>query len=84
MLYYLQKLILKFIIQEEDHKDYTLLDGHFHSPFAMHLPGIVPKESEAAHFQVMIPKKWTWEQNLKPMVVQYGWTGDHVKIFTNY
>ena len=61
-----------------------MLDGHFHSPFAMHLPGIVPKESEAAHFQVMIPKKWTWEQNLKPMVVQYGGTGDHVKIFTNY
>ena len=68
------------IEQEEDHKHYTLLDGYFQSPFAMHLPGVVPKESEAAHFQIMLPKKWTWKHNLKPVVVQYAGTGDHVMI----
>jgi len=46
----------------------------------MHLPGVVPKESEAAHFQIMLPKKWTWKHNLKPVVVQYAGTGDHVMI----
>jgi hypothetical protein len=38
----------------------------------------VPEESEIAHFQMLLPKKWNWSNGLKPMVVQLAGTGDHV------
>jgi hypothetical protein len=38
----------------------------------------VPEESETAHFQMLLPKKWNWSNGLKPMVVQLAGTGDHV------
>ncbi|XP_046453039.1 protein ABHD18-like [Daphnia pulex] len=63
--------------KEEDHKHYKILNGHFQSPFAHHLPGLVPEESETAHFQMLLPKKWNWSNGLKPMVVQLAGTGDH-------
>nr|CAG4643302.1 EOG090X08BF [Ilyocryptus agilis] len=65
------------IVREENHKHYTVLDGFFHSPFAMHQPGLVPEESEAAHFQILLPKAWKWQNGLKPMVLQLAGTGDH-------
>lgn len=65
------------IVKEENHKSYTLLQGYFTSPLAIHLPGLVPKQSEKAHFEVLLPKQWKWPNNLKPMVVQYAGTGDH-------
>nr|CAG4651089.1 EOG090X08BF [Simocephalus serrulatus] len=65
------------IVKEEDHKHYKILNGHFQSPFAQHLPGLVPEESETAHFQVLLPKQWKWNSGLKPMVVQLAGTGDH-------
>lgn len=66
-----------FIDKEEDHKHYKILNGHFQSPFAYHLPGLVPVESETAYFQVLLPKQWNWGNGLKPMVVQLAGTGDH-------
>lgn len=66
------------ISQEEDHKHYKVLDGYFESPFSMHLPGLVPEESEKAHFQMLLPKQWTWSNGHKPMVIQLAGTGDHV------
>ena len=68
-----------FPFQEEDCKTYTLLQGYFKSPLAIHLPGLVPKVSENAHFEILLPKQWKWANNLKPMVVQYAGTGDHVR-----
>nr|CAG4637122.1 EOG090X08BF [Ceriodaphnia reticulata] len=65
------------IVKEEDHKHYTILNGHFQSPFAYHLPGLVPEESETAHFQILLPKQWKWSNGHKPMVVQLAGTGDH-------
>jgi len=65
------------IVKEEDCKTYTLLQGYFKSPLAIHLPGLVPKVSENAHFEILLPKQWKWANNLKPMVVQYAGTGDH-------
>nr|CAG4649445.1 EOG090X08BF [Scapholeberis mucronata] len=65
------------IVKEEEHRHYTVLDGHFQSPFAQHLPGLVPKESETAHFQILLPKQWKWSNGHKPMVIQLAGTGDH-------
>ena len=70
--------------QEEDHKHYKLVRGHFSSPFAAHLPGLVPKESETAHFEMLIPKQWKWTNGEKPMVVHLAGTGDHVIIFFSF
>nr|CAG4641803.1 EOG090X08BF [Eurycercus lamellatus] len=65
------------ITREEDHENYKVYDGYFQSPFAIHQPGLVPEESEKAHFQMLLPKKWKWSNDLKPMVVQLAGTGDH-------
>ena len=72
------KLFFISFFKEEDHKTYTLLRGHFLSPLAIHLPGVVPKSSEQAHFEVLLPKQWKWANNMKPMVIQFAGTGDHV------
>lgn len=41
------------------------------------LPGVVPKESLKAHFQLVLPLKWK-DENYKPICVHFGGTGDHV------
>ena len=33
--------------------------GYFRSPMADYLPELLPKESEKAHFQIVLPLKWT-------------------------
>lgn len=63
------------IVKEEVTSDYRLLEGHFLSPFVTHLPGLLPKEAELAHFQVVLPK--TWQSKHKPMCIHMAGTGDH-------
>ncbi|XP_060568024.1 protein ABHD18-like isoform X1 [Ruditapes philippinarum] len=64
-----------YIDKEVINGDVRLLDGHFMSPLKEILPGIVPKETEIARFQMVLPKEW--KSHLRPMCVQMGGTGDH-------
>ncbi|KAK7864003.1 hypothetical protein R5R35_000109 [Gryllus longicercus] len=64
------------IVKEEVHSDCKILQGQFTSPFVKHLPGLLPKESETAHFQVILPKKWNSE-HYKPICLHLAGTGDH-------
>lgn len=63
------------IVKEENKSDCHVLEGEFFSPFAGHLPGLVPKEAETVHFQVILPKKW--RSKVKPVCVHLAGTGDH-------
>nr|CAD7395993.1 unnamed protein product [Timema cristinae] len=64
------------ITKENLGSDYNMLEGHLLSPFVTHLPGILPKEAEVAHFQVIIPKKWN-SDHYKPICLHLAGTGDH-------
>uniref|UniRef100_A0A1A9WQ15 Uncharacterized protein n=1 Tax=Glossina brevipalpis TaxID=37001 RepID=A0A1A9WQ15_9MUSC len=63
------------IIKEERYQDCTILEGQFLTPLELHLPGIVPKEVQDAHFQVVIPRKW--KDQYKPICIHLAGTGDH-------
>lgn len=63
--------------QEEEWSDCRVIEGHFKSPFVHYLPGLLPKESENAFFQIIMPKKWTSEY-YKPICLHMAGTGDHV------
>lgn len=47
------------------------------TPLELHLPGLVPKAAQEAHFQVMLPNKWR-DPNHKPICLHLAGTGDHV------
>ena len=64
------------IVKDESMKDHRLLEGYFRSPMADYLPELLPKESEKAHFQIILPLKWS-NSRLKPVCIQYAGTGDH-------
>lgn len=53
-----------------------IAEGHFTSPLAQHFPGLLPKESEKACFQIIVPKKWP-QQGRKPLCLHLAGTGDH-------
>lgn len=63
-------------VEMEEAGDIQLIDGHFESPLVKHLPGLLPKVSETAHFQMVVPTKWTTPD--RPIVIQMAGTGDHV------
>lgn len=63
------------ITKEVDNGDHLLWEGEFISPFVDHLPGLLPKESELAKFQMVLPKKWP--THLKPTCLHLAGTGDH-------
>lgn len=42
-----------------------------------YLPGIVPKESIDAHFQMVLPLKWQ-DEKYKPICIHLAGTGDQV------
>lgn len=67
------------ITKDEKTGDCRILEGKFTTPFAEVMPGIVPKESEEAHFQVMLPNKWK-DPKFRPMCIHLAGTGDHVRI----
>lgn len=63
------------IDKDELQGDVRILEGHFTSPLKNFVPGIMPKESEQAKFQVVLPK--TWNSKHKPICLQLAGTGDH-------
>ncbi|XP_068239380.1 protein ABHD18 isoform X2 [Palaemon carinicauda] len=63
------------ITKEVDSGDHVLLEAEFISPFVAHLPGLLPKESEKATFQMVLPK--SWQSNLRPTCLHLAGTGDH-------
>lgn len=67
------------ITKNNKYSDCSVLEGKFMSPLELHLPGVVPKAAQEAHFQVILPKKWK-EEKFKPMCIHLAGTGDHVCI----
>ncbi|XP_064115948.1 protein ABHD18-like isoform X1 [Macrobrachium nipponense] len=63
------------ITKEVDSGDHVLLEAEFTSPFVAHLPGLLPKESEKATFQIVLPK--SWQSHLRPTCLHLAGTGDH-------
>lgn len=59
----------------EERGVYKVLKGHFRSPFAEHLPGLLPKVAETAHFELLLPV--TWKSKDRPICIQMAGTGDH-------
>ncbi|XP_017003513.2 protein ABHD18 [Drosophila takahashii] len=64
------------ITKKEIYAESTLIEGKFKTPLELHLPGVVPKESQQAHFQLLIPNKWKNEKH-KPVCIHLAGTGDH-------
>lgn len=60
-----------------------MFDGKFISPFSLHLPGIVSREIEEAHFQMVLPLKWK-DDKFKPICIHLAGTGDHVIFITKF
>lgn len=67
-------------VQHERTSDCQIIEGRFISPMELYLPGLVPKESIEAQFQVILPLKWR-DEKFKPICVHLAGTGDHVRIF---
>lgn len=65
------------ITKETISSDSIKLEGHFTTPFEQYLPGLLPKASETAFFQVLLPRKWQSE-HFKPVCLHLAGTGDHV------
>lgn len=57
-----------------------MIEGRFITPMELYLPGLVPKESIEAHFQVILPLKWRDDKH-KPICVHLAGTGDHVRFW---
>ncbi|XP_054733441.1 protein ABHD18 [Anastrepha obliqua] len=64
------------IVKNEKYSDCSILEGKFMTPFELHLPGVVPKAAQEAHFQVILPKKWN-DERFKPICIHLAGTGDH-------
>ena len=60
----------------EETDTYTLNNGHLLSPMVEYFGDMMPTEVETAHFQIMLPKKWS-HPTLKPIVLHLAGTGDH-------
>ncbi|XP_071124411.1 protein ABHD18-like [Mytilus edulis] len=63
------------IDKDELQGDVRILEGHFESPFKKCVPGLMPKETETARFQMVLPKEW--KSHHKPVCLQLAGTGDH-------
>ncbi|XP_076748970.1 protein ABHD18 isoform X1 [Xylocopa sonorina] len=64
------------VTKDEEWSDCHIIEGNFESPFNKHLPGIMPTETITAHFQVILPKKWS-SHKVKPICLHLAGTGDH-------
>ncbi|XP_067153807.1 protein ABHD18 isoform X2 [Apteryx mantelli] len=80
-----QKLVSKdypvFIDKVEEQSDCKILEGHFISPLAHYVPGILPVESLIARFQFIIPRRWNSKH--RPVCIHLAGTGDHIFTFFN-
>ncbi|KGL74366.1 Uncharacterized protein C4orf29 [Tinamus guttatus] len=74
-----QRLVSKdypvFIDKVEEQSDCKILEGHFISPLAHYVPGILPVESLIARFQFIIPRRWNSKH--RPVCIHLAGTGDH-------
>ncbi|XP_009687619.2 protein ABHD18 [Struthio camelus] len=74
-----QKLVSKdypvFVDKVEEQSDCKILEGHFISPLAHYVPGILPVESLIARFQFIIPRRWNSKH--RPVCIHLAGTGDH-------
>ncbi|KAI2808753.1 hypothetical protein RDWZM_005959 [Blomia tropicalis] len=61
----------------EENESYKLYEGHFFSPLVNYLYDLVPPESHIARFQMMLPTKWSFDYQLKPLCLHLAGTGDH-------
>lgn len=66
------------ITKEESTSDYKIIEGKFMTPLELFLPGLVPEESQDAHFQMVLPNEWK-TKDYKPICLHLAGTGDHVK-----
>ncbi|XP_075866740.1 protein ABHD18 isoform X5 [Microcebus murinus] len=64
-----------YIDKIEEQSDCKILDGHFVSPMAHYVPGIMPIESVIARFQFIVPKEWN--SKYRPVCIHLAGTGDH-------
>ncbi|XP_072717190.1 protein ABHD18 isoform X2 [Ciconia boyciana] len=64
-----------FIDKVEEQSDCKILEGHFISPLAHYVPGILPVESLVARFQFIIPRRWNSRH--RPVCIHLAGTGDH-------
>ncbi|RMB99545.1 hypothetical protein DUI87_23798 [Hirundo rustica rustica] len=64
-----------FIDKVEGQSDCKILEGHFISPLAHCVPGILPVESLVARFQFIIPRRWNGKH--RPVCIHLAGTGDH-------
>ncbi|KAM5255163.1 protein ABHD18 isoform 2-T2 [Ctenodactylus gundi] len=64
-----------YIDKIEEQSDCKILDGHFVSPMAHYVPGIMPVESVTARFQFIVPKEWN--SKYRPVCIHLAGTGDH-------
>ncbi|XP_015716772.1 protein ABHD18 isoform X1 [Coturnix japonica] len=64
-----------FIDKVEEQSDCKILEGHFISPLAHYVPGILPVESLVARFQFIIPRRWNSKH--RPVCIHLAGTGDH-------
>ena len=55
---------------------FSVINGHFVSPLTRYYPGLLPKESEIAYFQAIIPTKRRKDGKI-PMCIHLAGTGDH-------
>jgi len=67
------------VTKEEVKSDHVILEGHFVTPLVKYLPGLLPNETEKAHFQAVLPLSFREGSSgsRQPVVVQYAGTGDH-------
>ena len=57
-------------------ESHFVAEGQFTSPVAAHAPHLLPRESEQAYFQVIVPKIWH-RKDRKPLCLHLAGTGDH-------
>ncbi|XP_044538260.1 protein ABHD18 [Gracilinanus agilis] len=64
-----------YVDKIEDETDCKILEGHFVSPMAHHVPDLMPIESVIARFQFIVPKEWN--NKYRPVCIHLAGTGDH-------
>lgn len=53
----------------------VVYEGRFNSPLTTLAPGVLPKESEVARFEMILPHNW--KTMAKPIYIHLAGTGDH-------
>jgi len=59
-------------VKLDESGEFQIIDGHFFSPLAQHLPGLLPKVAENAYFQLIVPEKWKTQD--RPLCIHMAGT----------